>query len=215
LTLVGARKICQNLHMSADDPSDIPPQVTLLLNEWSKGKKESGDLVIPIIYRELHKVAESHLRRERDAATLQPTVIVHEAYLRLMAQNSPDWQSRSHFFGVASRLMRQILVDRARARVAIKRGGRQVRVELDQVLNYTDAKAPTVVALDDALQALAKTDERKARLLELRYFGGLTVEETAETLGVSVATIVREGRYAEAWLRREMLRSVRKPGSLP
>jgi RNA polymerase sigma factor (TIGR02999 family) len=178
--------------------------VTLLLNNWRKGDKEAGDLVMAIIYGELHKIAKSYLRSERDAATLQPTVIVHEAYLRLVTQGSPDWQSRSHFFGVASRLMRQILVDYARSRLAVKRGGGQARAEWKETLDYSDAKAPCITALDDALGALAKTDERKARIIELRYFGGLTVEETAETLGVSIATIVREARYAETWLRRKM-----------
>ena len=192
--------------MSTGDPSGPRPreQITLLLQDWSKGNKQAGDLVMAIIYAELHKLAESHLRRAQYAGTLQPTVIVHEAYLRLVARDLPDWQSRSHFFGIASRLMRQIVVDHARARAAVKRGGGQTPLELNEALKYSDANAGSVVALDDALQALATTDERKARILELRYFGGLTVEETAETVGISVATTVREARYAQAWLRREM-----------
>jgi RNA polymerase sigma-70 factor (ECF subfamily) len=193
-------------------PPTAREQVTQLLIDWNKGNKDAVDLVTPIIYSELHKLAESHLRRERHAVTLQPTALVHEAYLRLVAQDLPDWESRSHFFGVASRLMRQILVDHARAKVAEKRGGGRVRVELNDALVYSDAKAGSLVALDDALKALADTDERKARILELRYFGGLSVKETAETLSVSVATIGREARYAEAWLRREMQRSAREPG---
>jgi len=151
-----------------------------------------------IIYTELHKLAESHLRCAQYAGTLQPTVIVNEAYLRLVGRE-PDWQSRSHFFGIASRLMRQIVVDHARARAAVKRGGSQAPLEWKKALEYSAANAGSVVALDDALQALATTDERKARILELRYFGGLTVEETAETVGISVATTVREARYARAW----------------
>jgi len=157
-----------------------------------------------IIYAELHKLAESHLRRAQYAGTLQPTVIVHEAYLRSVAGDLPDWQSRSHFFGIASRLIRQIVVDHARAHAAVKRGGGQAPLELNEALKYSDANTEGVVALDDALQALATTDERKARILELRSFGGLTVEETAETVGISVATTVREARYGQAWLRREM-----------
>jgi RNA polymerase sigma factor (TIGR02999 family) len=124
--------------------------------------------------------------------------------MRLVARDLPDWQSRSHFFGIASRLMRQIVVDHARARAAIKRGGGQTPLELNEALTYSDANAESVVALDDALQALATTDERKARILELRYFGGLTVEEAAEIVGISVATAVRDASYAQAWLRREL-----------
>jgi RNA polymerase sigma factor (TIGR02999 family) len=165
-----------------------------------------------IIYAELHKLAESHLRRAQRVGTLQPTAIVHEAYLRLVAGDLPDWQSRSHFFGIASRVMRHIVVDHARACAAAKRGGGQTPLELNEALTYSDANARSVVALDDALHALAATDERKARVLELRYFGGLTVEETAETVGISVATAVREARYAQAWLRREMQGS---PGGKP
>ena len=129
-----------------------------------------------IIYAKLHKLAESHRRRAQYAGTLQPTVIVHEVYLRLVARDLPDWQSRSHFFGIAARLMRQIVVDHARACAAAKRGGGQTPLQLNEALTYSDANARSVVALDDALQALATTDERKARILELRYFGGLTVE---------------------------------------
>src|SRR5215469_1384476 len=192
--------------MSTGDPSGPASreQITLLLQDWSKGSKQAGDLVMAIIYAELHKLAESHLRRAQYAGTLQPTVIVHEVYLRLVAHDLPDWQSRTHFFGIASRLMRQVVVDHARARAAVKRGGGQTPLELNEALKYSDANAESVVALDDALQALATTDERKARILELRYFGGLTVEETAETVGISVAPTVREARYAQAWLRREI-----------
>lgn len=192
--------------MSTGDQPDPAPrqQITLLLQDWSKGNRQSGDLLMSIVYAELRKLAESHLRRVPHAGTLQPTVLVHEAYLRLVARDLPDWQCRSHFFGIASRLMRQILVDHARAQAAVKRGSGQTPLELNEDLNYSDANAGSVVALDDALQALATTDERKARILELRYFGGLTVEETADTVGISVATAVREARYAQAWLRQEM-----------
>jgi RNA polymerase sigma factor (TIGR02999 family) len=187
-------------------------QVTLLLNDWSKGDKDAGDMAAAVIYSELHNLAESHLRRERDPGTLQPTVLVHEAYLRLVGQHLPSWQNRHHFYGIASRLMRQILVDHARERVTAKRGGGRVPLKLNDALDHSDAKARSVVALDDALRALAATDPRKAQVIELRYFGGLTVEETAEALAVSVPTIVREARYAEAWLRREMQNSRELPG---
>jgi RNA polymerase sigma-70 factor (ECF subfamily) len=198
----------------ADAPaSTAREQVTRLLIDWSKGNKEALHLVTPIIYGELHKLAESRLRDERHAATLQPTALVHEAYLRLVTQDLPDWESRSHFFGVAAHLMRQILVDRARANFANKRGGGLVRVELNETLDYSDAKPESLVALDDALRELATLDERKARVIELRYFGGMSVEETAETLGVSTATIGRETRYAEAWLRRALQRSDEGTGS--
>lgn len=192
--------------MSTEDVSDTSQrqQVTLLLNEWSKGDKEAGDLAAAVIYDELRRVAESYLRRERHPGTLQPTVIVHEAYLRLVGQDLPNWQSRHHFYGIASRLMRQILVDRARARVAAKRGGGQAPLRLNEALDHYDAKAEGITALDDALRGLALSDTRKAQIIELRYFGGLTVQEAAEALGISVPTIVRETRYAEAWLRREM-----------
>ena len=142
--------------MSAGDPSGPAPreQITLLLQDWSKGNKQAGDLVMATIYAELHKLAESHLRRAQYAGTLQPTVIVHEAYLRLVGRDLPDWQSRSHFFGIASRLMRQIVVDHARARTAVKRGGGQTPLQLNEALKYSDANAGSVVALDDASQSL-------------------------------------------------------------
>jgi RNA polymerase sigma factor (TIGR02999 family) len=155
----------------------------------------------------LHKLAESYLRKERDASTLQPTALVHEAYIRLVAQDLPDWQSRAHFFGVAAQLMRQILVDNARKHRSGKRGGGAVKVPLTEALSFTPERSSDVIALDDALKALAAVDERKCKVIELRFFGGLSVEETAQTLGISVATIGREQRLAEAWLHREMSRA--------
>jgi RNA polymerase sigma factor (TIGR02999 family) len=160
--------------------------------------------MIPIVYQELRRLAASYLRNQPYNYTRQPTSLVHEAYLRLVDRSRAEWQDRAHFFHLASTIMRQIIVDHARARLATKRGGGQVRVELDEALICSHERAQDVVALDDALTALAATDERRARVLELRYFGGLSVQETAETLGVSAATIGREARYAEAWLRREL-----------
>ena len=191
----------------ANAPARDPRQeVTQLLVAWGKGNKEALDLLTPLVYRELHKLAESYLRRERDAATLQPTALVHEAYLRLVAQDLPDWESRAHFFGVAAHLMRQILVDHARKHRSEKRGGGAANVPLNEALSLAPEHPAAVIALDDALTSLAAVDERKCRVIELRFFGGLSVEETAKALGVSVATVGREQRLAEAWLHREMSR---------
>jgi RNA polymerase sigma factor (TIGR02999 family) len=156
-----------------------------------------------LVYRELKRVAAGYLRGQ-PGHTLQPTALVHEAYMRLVERSSSDRKDRVHFFNLAATIMRQILVDHARTKVAAKRGGGLVRVDFKDTLNYSDDKAADLVALEDALQGLAAFDERKARTIELRYFGGLSVEETAEALGVSIATIGRETRYAEAWLRREL-----------
>jgi RNA polymerase sigma factor (TIGR02999 family) len=163
--------------------------------------------MMPLVYRELRLLAGSYLRNQAPGHTLQPTALVHEAYLRLVDGSASDWQDRAHFFNVAATIMRQILVDHARSKVAAKRGGGRAKVEFQETLNYSDEKAADLVALDDALKGLAAFDERKARTIELRYFGGLSTEETAETLGISVATVGRETRYAEAWLRRELQRS--------
>jgi RNA polymerase sigma factor (TIGR02999 family) len=173
---------------------------------WANGTKEALDLLTPLVYSELHKLAESYLRRERDAATLQPTALVHEAYLRLVAQDLPDWQSRAHFFGVAAHLMRQILVDNARKHRSEKRGGGSAKVPLEEAISMSPEHPAAIIALDDALHGLAAVDERKCRVIELRFFGGLSVEETAQALGISVATVGREQRLAEAWLHREMSR---------
>jgi len=177
--------------------------ITLLLMDWSGNRDESAlAKLTPIVYSELRKLALSYLRRERSDHTLQPTALIHEAYMRLVDQNVPEWRSRSHFFGVAAQLMRQILVDHARARAAAKRGGGEAKLSLDAGLQYSEERSQELVALDDALTDLAKLDPRKAKVVELRYFGGLSVEETAEALGVSVATVGRELRFAEAWLHK-------------
>ena len=159
---------------------------------------------MPLVYHELRRLAAAYLRNQTTGHTLQPTALVHEAYLRLVDRSQSDWKDRAHFFNIAATIMRQILVDHARAKVAVKRGGGNAKVEFKDTLNYSDEKAAELLALDDALRGLAAVDERKARVIELRYFGGLSVEESAETLGVSIATIGRETRYAEAWLRREL-----------
>jgi RNA polymerase sigma-70 factor (ECF subfamily) len=159
---------------------------------------------MPRVYRELRRLAAGYLRNQPHGHTLQPTGLVHEAYIRLVERSQSDWQDTTHFFQTAAVIMRRILVDHARTRIAGKRGGGQVRVDLDAALNHAGNRNETLVALDDVLTDLAAFDERKARVIELRYFGGLSVEETALALGISVATVGREVRYAEAWLRREL-----------
>jgi RNA polymerase sigma factor (TIGR02999 family) len=181
--------------------------VTQLLAEWKNGNRQAIDLLTPIVYDELRRLAQGYLRDERAAATLQPTALVNEAYIRLVGQNMPDWESRSHFFGVAAHLMRQILVDHARKHRSKKRGSGVPKAALDEALNFAPERSNDVVALDDALTALAQVDERKAKVIELRYFGGFSVDETGRALGISVATVGREQRMAEAWLHREMSRS--------
>ena len=180
------------------------PEITRLLIDWSSGDKKAMDLLIPLVYDEMRRLAQSYLRDERSAATLQPTALVHEAYLRLVAQNLPDWQSRSHFFGVAAHLMRQILVDHARKHKSEKRGGDARTAPFEEALSFAPERSDDVLALDDALNALAAVDPRKCQIIELRFFGGFSVEETAQALGVSVATIGREQRLAEAWLHRQL-----------
>ena len=179
-------------------------EVTRLLVEWKSGSKEAMDLLVPLVYSEMRRMAQGYLRDERAAATLQPTALVHEAYLRLVAQALPDWQSRSHFFGVAAHLMRQILVDHARKHKSGKRGGGKANAPLQEALSFAPQQSSDVLALDDALTALAAVDPRKCQIIELRFFGGFSVEETAKALDVSVATIGREQRLAEAWLHREL-----------
>jgi RNA polymerase sigma-70 factor, ECF subfamily len=177
-------------------------QVTLLLAKWAKGNEEALDELTPLVYKQLRQLAASYLRKERLGHTLQPTALVHEAYLRLVDQSSPNWQNRSHFYGVAARLMRQILVDHARRRQAGKRAG--LKVPLEQVVSFQRDRSRDLVALDMGLTALEKVDPRKCRAVELRYFGGLSTEEIAQALEVSANTVLRDLRMAEAWLHEEM-----------
>jgi RNA polymerase sigma factor (TIGR02999 family) len=177
-------------------------EVTVLLGEWAKGNQNALSDLTPLVYRELRHLAVSYLRKERGGHTLQPTALVHEAYLRLVDQTSPSWQNRSHFYGVAARLMRQILVDHARRKQAGKRGG--LRVPLDEAVSFQQERSRDLVALDASLNALEKIDGRKSKVVELRYFGGLSMDEIAQALDVSTITIRRDLRMAEAWLRQEM-----------
>jgi RNA polymerase sigma-70 factor (ECF subfamily) len=180
------------------------PDITQLLRQSRAGDRAAVDQVIPLAYDELRRLAGAYLRNQAPGHTLQPTALVHEAYLRLTDRSQPDWKDRAHFFSLAATIMRQILVDHARSKGAVKRGGAYAQVEFKETLNYSDEKASDLVILDDALKGLAAFDERKARTLELRYFGGLSVEETAEVLGTSAPTVGRDTRYAEAWLRRKL-----------
>src|SRR6185436_14244029 len=154
-------------------------EVTRLLIEWNGGSQAAMDQLVPLVYDEMRRLAERYLRDERSAETIQPTALVHEAYLRLVAQDLPDWQCRSHFFGVAAHLMRQILVDHARPNQSAKRGGRELIVPINEALSFAVERSSDVIALDDSLAALAQIDARKSRIIELRFFGGFSVEETA------------------------------------
>lgn len=189
------------------DTRDEPSDVTQLLNAWGDGKQEALDALMPIVYQELRKLARGYLRNERDGHTLQPTALVNEAYLRLVDQRNVRWQNRSHFFGIASQLMRRILVDHARKRQAEKRGGGEAAVPFDEARGVPSPDGDRdLVALDDALNDFAKLDPRAAKIVELRQFGGLSIDETADVLEISPATVKREWTAAKAWLRRATLR---------
>ena len=188
---------------------DVTQDVTSLLARWGQGDREALDQLTPLVYNELRRLAKAYLRRERPDHTLEGTALVHEAYLRLIDQRQVEWKSRNQFFGLAAELIRRILVDHARARVAAKRGGGSFKLSLDDAIAPPQEKDLDLVALDDALQALARTDPQQSRIVELRYFGGLTIEETAEVLDISAATIKRDWVMAKAFLKREMLRNAR------
>ncbi len=184
-----------------------PKDITQLLLDWSNGDERSRDLLIPLVYDELHRLAHYYLRRERPAHTLQTTALVHEAFLRLVGETNIRWQSRAHFFGIAANLMRRILVDYARSHHAAKRGSRY-KVSLHEDLGLLEEQAVDLVALDDGLTSLATIDPQQSRVVELRFFGGLTVEETAEVLGISARTVKRDWSVAKAWLHREITRNI-------
>jgi len=176
--------------------------VTRLLAEWRSGNEEAVAELMPLVYGELRQLAAAYLRSERQDHTLQPTALVHEAYLRLVEQSRPDWQTRAHFYGVAARVMRQILVDHARRRQAKKRAGE--RVPLEQAVSFHEERSGDLVALDTSLTDLGKLDVRKCQAIELRYFAGLSMEEIAQAMNLSVETVRRDLRMAEAWLRNAM-----------
>jgi RNA polymerase sigma factor (TIGR02999 family) len=184
--------------------STAPHQVTQLLQEWSKGDENALARLMPLVHDELHRLAHQHMRRESAGHVLQTSALINEAYLRLVDQPQIRWQGRAHFFGIAARLMRQILVDDARKRSAAKRGGSFIQVPFDEASNLVQEQAANVAALDDALQRLETMDERQGKIVELRFFGGLSIEETAEILKVSPGTVMRDWTFARAWLRNEM-----------
>jgi RNA polymerase sigma factor (TIGR02999 family) len=178
--------------------------VTQLLVDWGKGNKEALDKLIPLVYDELRRLADHYLRRERPDHTLQPTALVHEAYLRLVNQRNVDWHNRAQFFGIAAELMRRILLEHARSHHAAKRGGGEQKLSLDEAMGLSKKREVDLIALDDALTSLAAVDPQKSRIVELRFFGGLTIEETAKLLGVSPITVNRAWRITKAWLLREI-----------
>jgi RNA polymerase sigma-70 factor, ECF subfamily len=183
----------------------VPSDITKLLMDWSQGDRAALDALAPLVYQDLHQRARNYLRRERLDHTLQPTALIHEAYLRLINEGSPEWNGRAHFLAVASRVMRQILVDHARRHGASKRGSGAAKMSLDDALVPGQIENSDILALNEALAKLAEFDERKCSIVEMRYFGGCTVEETAQALGIAGITVMREMRLAEAWLRRAML----------
>jgi len=179
-----------------------PPakEVTGLLLDWSNGDREAYDKLVPLVYEELHRLAHRYMRRERPGHTLQTTALVDEAYLRLVEQKAVRWQNRAHFFAISAELMRRILVDHARAHARAKRGGGERALPLHEVALVSKERSTDLVALDEALKRLAEIDARKARVVELRFFGGLSVEETAQVLGVHANTVVTDWGMARAWL---------------
>jgi len=182
-------------------------EITQMLREWSGGKREAMDKLMPIVYTELHRQAARYLRRENKGHTLQTTALIHETYLKLIDQRDVEWQNRAHFFAIAAQAMRRIMVDYARTKQREKRGGGDERLPLEAALSVAaDESSIDLIALDEALTRLAEIDEQQARLVELRYFSGLSLEETAEALHISRATAAREWNIARAWLRRELTR---------
>ena len=181
--------------------------VTRLLADWREGDQRALEQLAPLVYDELRRLAGRYLRRERINHTLQSTALVHEAYLRLIDQSRVQWQNRAHFFGVAAQMIRRILVDHARGHQAAKRGSGVARLSLDEALDASAPRDLDLVALDDALETLARLDPQQSRIIELRYFAGLSIEETAEVIGVSPATVKREWASARAWLFRELNRT--------
>jgi len=182
-------------------------EVTKLLLAWRQGKQDALDELIPVVYQELRRQAHRYLQREQRGHSLQTTALIHETYLRLMGCQKVCWKNRTHFFAVTARMMRRILVDYARSRRSQRRGGDLAKTTLDQKLTFPIARNSDLVALDDALNELALKDERRSRVVELRFFGGLSIEETAEVLGVCPDTVVRDWRLAKVWLAREVKRT--------
>jgi RNA polymerase sigma factor (TIGR02999 family) len=185
-------------------PSSSPQEVTQLLLDWSRGDQAALDKLMPLVYGELRRMANRYMRREHVGHTLQTTALINEAYLRLIEQQRVQWHNRAHFFAISAKLMRRILVDHARSHTRAKRGGGVLKVSLNEAVVPSKERAAELVALDDALMRLATIDPRKSQVVELRFFGGLSVEETAEVLKVTPMTVTRDWKTAKAWLHREM-----------
>jgi RNA polymerase sigma factor (TIGR02999 family) len=181
-------------------------EVTRLLKAWSGGDEEALEKLTPLVYRQLHEIAQRYMAGERSGHTLQTTALVNEAYLRLVDCAKVNWQDRAHFFAVSAQLMRRILIDFARSRGYLKRGGAVPHISLEEAPSVCNEPDVNLVALDDALKALSAVDERKSKVVELKFFGGLNVEETAEVLGISSDTVIRDWRLAKIWLLRELSR---------
>jgi len=185
----------------------LPQEITQLLMNWSQGDKAALDQLVPLVYPELRRLAKRHMDREDPAHTLQTSALINEAYLKLVDQQNVEWQNRAHFFAVAAQVMRHILVDHARTRNYAKRGGGAPKLPLDEAAALTEQRAGQLIALDDALRDLAALDERKSQIIELRFFGGLSLEETAEVMKISPSTVQREWRAAKAWLHHTMTKT--------
>ena len=185
--------------MSSDRPG-----VTRLLEAWSQGDESALEKVMPLVYDELHRMARRFMSRQKPGHTLQATALINEAFIKLVGQEEKRWTNRTHFFAVAAQAMRHILVDYARSKQSTKRAGSEQRVEFDEALSVSTDRASEIVALDEALVELARVDPRKARVVELRYFGGLSVEETARVLDISTVTVLRDWSLAKAWLHRQL-----------
>jgi RNA polymerase sigma factor (TIGR02999 family) len=183
---------------------ELQHDVTQILREWSGGDRDAPERLMPLVYDEMRRLARSFLARERDGHTFQPTALVNEAYLRLVDQTRVNWQNRAHFYGIASSMMRRVLIDHARAHATEKRGGVAVHLSIDDVQVPVEKRAASFLALDEALEKLAQMDPRKARIVEMRFFGGLSDEEIAEVLGVSSRTVLRDWKTARLWLYREL-----------
>jgi RNA polymerase sigma-70 factor (ECF subfamily) len=206
--LAGRRAFCPLANQDSSNwrcMTSSPQNITQLLVEWGNGDKEALDKLLPIVYEELRRQAERFLRRERPNHTLQPTALIHEAYLKLINQEHMRWQNRAQFFGIAAQLMRRILVDHARGKQAAKRGGEDVKLQLDEAMIGGRQKDVNLVTLDEALNRLGQLDEQQGKIVELRYFSGLSIDETSAAVSISPATVKRDWTIAKAWLRREIL----------
>ena len=196
---------CVTKHQMEDKP------ITLLLQDLANGDKDALDRLVPLLYSELRNIAAGMLRRERPGHTLQPTALVHELYFRILGQQQPDYSNRAHFLRISANVMRQILIDYARGKQAAKRGGAQPKLSLDEAMDAGDARPAEIIAVDDALRTLERLDPQQAQLVELRFFGGLTAEESAEVLQLPLNAVRRELRLAQAWLQCELDRTAAPP----